>query len=168
MDTEPAKDITVIITTANRPKDLAKALASVARQTAISPVLEILVIENGGCRNSESVCNTYWQLPIRYVLNTPPRPVSRYLNTTFIESAPHGDYIALLHDDDYWLPEHLASSVATLARHHAAASSYTMPLLHREDGSTGTYGGFFPWLVSGHQCERNPCLASHGLRDRFT
>jgi glycosyltransferase involved in cell wall biosynthesis len=151
--------ISVIITTANRTSFLRDALASVARQTVLDRVLEVVVIENGGCIESAALCKEMTCLPIRYVYNNPPFDHSRndpplhnrYLYSTFINSRPNGDYIALLHDDDQWFPCHLESALASFHRFPRACASFAASVFWHGNGALADLRSrFFPWLVSGH------------------
>ena len=104
--------ITVIIPTTNRPNYLRTALESVQRQTALARITEILVSENAGDRTSENVCKEFPTLPIRYIFRDPP-----------VDGLQHGDllireatnqFIAILHDDDWWSQHHLAAAMELL------------------------------------------------------
>lgn len=143
------QDMSVVITTATRPQMLARALRSVRRQSARDRVAEVVVIENGGSRDSQTVCGDYDDLPIRYVFNVPPRPLDHYLKTTFIESAPRGAFVALLHDDDVWMEHHLAQGLQALSIHAQAAACYSGALVVGDKGPELIFGAFFPWLVTG-------------------
>jgi hypothetical protein len=143
------EDTSVIITTAARPQMLARALRSVRCQTARDRVAEVVVIENGSSRDSQTVCADFADLPIRYVFNVPPRPLEQYLKTTFIQSAPRGAFVALLHDDDVWMEHHVAQGLRALSIHAKAAACYTGALVVGDKGPELIFGAFFPWLVTG-------------------
>jgi hypothetical protein len=49
--------VTVIIPTCNRPQFLREALESVRQQTALDRIGQVIVSENGGCREYNTVCD---------------------------------------------------------------------------------------------------------------
>jgi Glycosyl transferase family 2 len=105
-------DTTVLIPTANRPHLLRSTLKSVARQSATSRIACVHVSENGGNRDSGLVCAEFPSLPIRYTFRQPTIKACDHFidlvqNTTTA-------YTAVLHDDDWWAPHHLARSLADL------------------------------------------------------
>jgi hypothetical protein len=81
---------------------------------------QIIVSENSLSRDSEGVSREFPSLPIRYLRQDPPIPAAQHftalidLVTTF--------YVAILHDDDWWLPHHLEYSIEALERTRAVAS----------------------------------------------
>src|SRR5688572_22058244 len=97
--------ISVLVPTANHPKFLETALQSIARQTAIDKIEEVLVSENLLDRESEAVCKKFPNLPIRYILQDPP--LTRFQNFDFLFNQARADLVALLCDDDWWAPGHL-------------------------------------------------------------
>jgi len=106
------KDTSILIPTYKRPHLLLAALESVARQTAVDRIGEIVVIENGSDRRSEKVCQKFPGLPIKYIFRNPTVPVSKLTVVTLSEtSLPN---VALLHDDDWWLDFHLERSLEKL------------------------------------------------------
>ncbi len=115
-------DLTVIIPTCRRPEMLRTALASVGRQRAQDRIAAVHVSENGGDRSSESVCREFPGLPIRYTFREPallPNP-----HFVALGNSVTTDYVAVLHDDDWWAPHHLAQSLADLDANPLAAARY--------------------------------------------
>jgi GT2 family glycosyltransferase len=53
--------VTVIIPTCSRPHFLREALESVRQQTALDRIGQVIVSENGGCRDSQAVCEELFQ-----------------------------------------------------------------------------------------------------------
>jgi hypothetical protein len=100
---------------------LRTALASVAAQTALDEIAEVIVSENAGDPASGDVCAEFPTLPIKYRLRQPPVPIKDHLNLTLSET--QGSISALLHDDDWWSPDHLAASLRNLDQHPSAALS---------------------------------------------
>lgn len=115
--------ITVLVPTANRPVLLASALASIARQSALARVTNVLVSENAGARESEGVCRQYASLPIRYLFQEPALTPVRHLHVLFTRS-DLADWVALLCDDDWWGPGHLQAMVEALEGHPEAVVAY--------------------------------------------
>lgn len=109
------KRVSIIIATANRPDMLRKALASVQAQSARDIIAEVFVSENGGNEASRRVCDEFPDMPVVYLMQYPPlTPLDhgRYL----LWKEYRSDYVAILHDDDIWHPEHLQAGVAALDR----------------------------------------------------
>jgi len=112
------KPISVVIPTAGRPEFLHNALQSVARQTAIHEIQEVLVSENLGNSTSKTVCGQFPHLPIKYVLQDPPlTPVENY---AYLLREGKGELIAFLCDDDWWNPGHLQIALHGLRNHSEA------------------------------------------------
>jgi glycosyltransferase involved in cell wall biosynthesis len=112
------KPISVLIPTANEPRFLKMALQSVARQTAVNQIEEILVSENLMNRESEAVCGQFKDLPLRYKLQDPPISVSQHYK--FLFGQAKADLVAFLCDDDWWGPGHLEVAYGALSRHSEA------------------------------------------------
>jgi glycosyltransferase involved in cell wall biosynthesis len=105
--------ITVLIPTANRPGFLRTAIKSVQRQTALGKVTEIIVSENAGNRSSEAICKEFEGLPIRYIFRDPPVDAMHHFTLLLKEAV--NDYVAILHDDDWWSPGHIQNGVSHFA-----------------------------------------------------
>jgi glycosyltransferase involved in cell wall biosynthesis len=141
--------ISVLIPTANRPAMLRTALLSVASQTALSAVEEVVVIENLGNRESGMVCQEFPQLPIRYVFRDPPIPPGIAATRDAI-SRIRCKRMALLFDDDWWMEKHLENAIASLEMHPDAVACYAGCIWTTgEQGYLmGTYGSFLPWFAA--------------------
>ncbi|WP_438482699.1 glycosyltransferase family A protein [Oleiharenicola lentus] len=111
--------ITVVIPTTARPKMLETALRSVASQTALSQIKEVLVSENAGSRASEAICRKFAQLPIRYVFRDPP--LKALAHAKAYAQAASAAFTAILHDDDWWSPQHLANGLRAFEKNPDAA-----------------------------------------------
>jgi glycosyltransferase involved in cell wall biosynthesis len=105
--------ITVTIPTTNRPHYLRTALKSVQRQTALARITEIVVSENAGSRTSEDVCREFAALPIRYIFRDPPVGPEQHGFLLLREAS--NKFIAILHDDDWWAPNHIENGAKQLA-----------------------------------------------------
>jgi glycosyltransferase involved in cell wall biosynthesis len=144
-------DTFVLIPTVNRPHYLETALESVARQTAIGRIKEVRVMENGGDRRSETLCSRFAdRLPIRYIFRQPcltPLEHGRLL----INEPFAGRYLSILHDDDWWGPEHLGSSLSALEAHGAIACYSAFFDVDGERSPLACDGSLMFWIGSGFQ-----------------
>lgn len=146
--------ISVLVPTANRPAMLRTALRSVAAQTALSTVTEVVVIENLGNRASEAVCQEFPQLPIRYVYRDPPIPPGIEASRDAL-SRIRCQRLALLFDDDWWMEKHLENAMTSFKNHPGAVASYAGCLwtTGEEGYLTGVYGSFLPWFGASKPME---------------
>jgi glycosyltransferase involved in cell wall biosynthesis len=140
--------INIIIPTASRPTMLRTALQSIAAQTAVEEIDQVLVSENGGDRQSEEVCREFPGLPITYIYREQPVPVlehGRILARDHLQSK----FTAYLHDDDWWAPTHLALALASLESHpNASASGAGHFVVSGESAMLNCSGNLFPWFGS--------------------
>ena len=125
------KPISVVIPTANQPEFLNTALQSVARQSAVDQIEEVLVSENLLNRESEKVCKGFRGLPIRYILRDPPLTKCQHFKCLYNEA--RADLIALLCDDDWWGPGHLQGAIEALSRNSDAVAWASNGLQMLED-----------------------------------
>ncbi|MFN9624325.1 MAG: glycosyltransferase family 2 protein [Cyanobacteriota bacterium] len=146
--------LTVVICTCNRPEFLRKALQSVQAQTALSRISKVIVSENGGVNASQSICETEFpSLPIDFIFQDPPRaPGEHFLS---LESRVSTPYLAILHDDDWWLPHHIQSSLEALSATNSLASfsnyDYSRgPSYYR----SSTYRAPVIWAFSGFDFDK--------------
>ena len=106
-------DISVVIPTYQRPQMLQRLLNSVAHQT-LQPV-EVIVVDDGSdCfASNTSIIEKYQDtLPIRYIYNSPNRGACHARNHGI--SLANGNWIALVDDDDEWMPTKLEKQVERL------------------------------------------------------
>jgi len=138
--------VTVLIPTTARPHLLRTALASVARQTARNRIGEVVVSENAGDPRSAEVCAEFPQLPITYVRRDPPLPALGHATVLFSRETP-STYTAVLHDDDWWQPDHLAQALAALDA-NPGASVYFSSIYHvtGESSPLSCDSGFKFWF----------------------
>ncbi len=121
------KNVTVVITTANRPQYLASALRSVAEQTAVGEIESVVVSENAGNRDSEKVCARFaGSLPIRYLFQQPQLTPSQHFRNVY--ASVTSDYAAVVHDDDWWFKGHLECSLSALRANPAASAAFSAAL----------------------------------------
>jgi len=152
---KPPMQISVFLPTADRPDFLRMALSSVAAQTALSQVYEVVVIENLGNRDSEKVCSEFSELPIRYIFRDPPLPPSVDALENSLESI-RGEYVAILFDDDWWLPEHLERSIRSHEFCCDVVASYSSYIFTTgEDGYWNSFhGNFAQWFAVSHHVNK--------------
>ncbi len=124
--------ISVIIPTVRRPNRLWRALASVAAQTY--PLVEAVVVNDGGSDASALVERYQAELrrPARYVDLHPNRGLAGARNAGIL--AAEGEWIALLDDDDAFMPDHLARLAPALLADQATVLAYDDVLIAIEDG----------------------------------
>lgn len=140
---------TVLLPTAARPALLRKALQSVAAQTAVARIDRIYVSENAGDRGSQAVCNEFPQLPITYIFRDPPLTPLGHAQVVMKECL-QGDITCILHDDDWWLPEHLESALAALEVHPDASAYGANIILTDETNATVSECSSFPWFGANY------------------
>jgi glycosyltransferase involved in cell wall biosynthesis len=105
-----APSITVVIPAYNRASTLARALASVARQTLAAA--EVIVVDDGSSDGTAAVAGACEHPGLRIIRHDSNRGAAAARNTGL--RAARGDYIALLDSDDEWTPDKLAMQLAEL------------------------------------------------------
>jgi hypothetical protein len=125
---------------------LRTALASVASQDAISKITRIVVSENGGSRESETVCAEFPALPIIYLFRSPTMTPLEH-GRLLMRECPDGEYTAILHDDDWWGPQHIATALQALAAQpEAAVYGAGHFVVSAESSMLNCSGNLFPWF----------------------
>jgi hypothetical protein len=95
---------------------LRQALRSVSEQRARAHIGTVFVSENGGNRQSEAICAEFPELPVKYAFRDPQiSPVDH--TTIMMNEALVHEHTAILHDDDWWMPDHLANAVEGFREH---------------------------------------------------
>jgi hypothetical protein len=102
---------------------LKTALRSIANQSALSQISEIIVVENGAERQSEAVCNEFQLLPINYVFNNIPIAPGRHLAREWLRHIKE-DHFAILFDDDWWIENHLERGIHSFSFANDVVASY--------------------------------------------
>lgn len=106
--------VSVIVPTLDRPAEVEQALASILGQRGIDlREVEVVVINDGGSPVENVVHDARARGLAIQLINHPHRRGLPCARNTGIEHA-HGSYIAFLDDDDLFLPDHLATALATL------------------------------------------------------
>ena len=117
------KSISVVIPTAGQPDFLDCALRSVARQTVVHEIEEVLVSENLSDLRSRAICERFPQLPIKYVLQNPPLTLVQ--NYEYLLRESRAEFIAFLCDDDWWGAGHLQAALSALEKHEGAVAWFS-------------------------------------------
>lgn len=102
--------VSVVIPSYNRPAELRRALASVLAQDVED--LEILVIDDASTEDTESAATGFGDPRIRFLRQPHNGGVAAARNRGLQES--RAPFIALLDDDDEWLPGKLTKQLACL------------------------------------------------------
>jgi len=163
----PEGDTTVLITTAKRAGMLRTALAGIRDQSARKRIREVLVSENTADLGSLDVCREFaGSLPIRHVQRRPPITPLMHGKTVFGASY-ETEFVAILHDDDWWLPEHLEKSLRALEREQtvAAYSSFVevadeRSLIKGESNVMFAFAAGFPALAESWKLDAETALLS--------
>lgn len=103
---------------------LRTALASVAAQTAIGQVKQVLVIENGLDKRSKGICDEFPALPIDYIYREVPIPPG-YNSIADAMRYISQDCLAILFDDDWWIENHLERGLCSLTSSQQIVASFS-------------------------------------------
>jgi len=143
--------VTVIVPTTDRPHMLRTALSSIEKQTAKEKIALIIVSENAGNRGSGEVCEEFPSLPIKYVFRDPPLEALEHGAALTAEAqGSETQYVAILHDDDWWGINHIATGLDELHRNPDAAAYWSSSfLLHGESSWFLQCWNESCWVVSG-------------------
>lgn len=139
--------ISIGIPTARRPDMLRSALQSVANQSRLDLISEVLVSENGGDAKSLDVCREFPQLPIRYITQTKLlEPYNHFLRV--VESL-NGIWVALLGDDDMWGRYHLEEAWCALSSNTDAIGYVGQAVIVGNESRQvlSGYGRLFPSII---------------------
>ncbi len=135
--------ISIIIPTYNRRDHITTALNSVLAQTYTD--YEIIIVDDGSTDDTQQVLNSY-QGKIRYFYQG-NRGIPATRNKGIREA--HGNYIAFLDSDDYWLPHKLERQIECFRENPdygmvaSRCSSYTPDGTFREKNRPGKSG----WIL---------------------
>ena len=142
--------VSILIPTARRPELLTQALRSVAEQSALSEVCEIIVSESAGDPHSGDVCRTFPDLPIKYILRNPQLQMTEHFSA-LKKAKWEGAYTATLHDDDWWAPDFLRHAIDALTTHpQASAYCCSNYLMSRENSLLETNGIIYSWFGANY------------------
>lgn len=129
VSTIPPLDVSVLIRTRDRPRLLAEALESVARQTRAP--LEVVVVNDGGEPVGHILASFAKRLTARHVSH--PVAMGRACAANAGFKVARGAWVAILDDDDLFLPHHLETLTAALAG-APAGLAHAACRLSRPDG----------------------------------
>ena len=101
-------EISVVIPTHKRPEFLRSALSSVAAQTRLDLVHEVIISENGNDDRSSKVCEEFSELPLRYLQRVPALDALCHFETLVRDA--NAPWVAWIGDDDMWSRYHLAEA----------------------------------------------------------
>lgn len=130
--TKPPPLVAAIVPTHNRAHCLPHALDSIHAQERRGECfeLEILVVDDG---SEDATADVVQRYPgVRYIRLPERRGVAAALNEGV--RASHGRYLAVLGDDDLWLPHKLRTQVALLEAHPEVGVVYGQSVVRREGG----------------------------------
>lgn len=118
---------------------LRAALQSVAAQSRMDLIHDVVVIENGGDRRSDEICRTFGDLPVRYLFRD--EPVSAELNIVGAAEMSRCGLVAMLGDDDMWSRYHLEEAVRLLESNRDAVA-YAGQAVRVKNGSRQVTDGY--------------------------
>lgn len=136
----------VVIPTHNRPDYLREALQSVVSQEGVD--LDVIVIGDGTGPDAAAIAGEF--PGVRYVWQ--PQAGPNVARNHAISLARH-DCVALLDDDDLWLPGKLCSQLEILARHPEAAYVFSDFHILRA-GRPLTPNGLSTWGIPADEWDR--------------
>jgi glycosyltransferase involved in cell wall biosynthesis len=141
--------LSIMLATWNRPAFLRVSLESVRRQTALAAITRIVVSENSTNDESRQVCAEFPDLPIVYVQQNPPVPSLLHLREIWhLGNTP---LVAILHDDDWWAPEHIAKALKVLESSQETVAVYSnfFEAFGPEGVPCAAEAVWLVWLASG-------------------
>jgi hypothetical protein len=142
--------LTVLIPTASRPAMLRTALASITSQSAVEKIPHVIVSENGGSRDSEAVCAEFPALPLTYLFRSPTMTPLEH-GRLLMGDGPRDEFTAILHDDDWWGPAHVANALAALgANPDASVYGAGHFVVSGESSMLNCSGNLFPWFGANY------------------
>ncbi len=112
--------VSVIIPTFNRGHIIARSVDSVLAQTFTD--YEIIVVDDGSTDNTGEFLKKHYGDRIQYISQSVNKGLANARNRGI--EASRGTYIAILDDDDLWLPEKLALQVELLKKDPELSLAY--------------------------------------------
>ncbi len=141
--------ITVLLPTHRRPEMLREALRSVAAQTARGEIATVVVSENSEDRRSAQVAAEFPELPVQYVQRLPPLPPIEHGRALYTPRWPT-EFVAILHDDDWWRPAHVEQALRALRPEPAAAGYLAAAFaVHGPVSRLACDTNLFAWMGAG-------------------
>ncbi|MDP3704048.1 MAG: glycosyltransferase [Candidatus Omnitrophota bacterium] len=125
--------ISVVIPTYNRAGMLSEAIESVLAQGYTN--WELIIVDDGSAdQTAEVAANVQRQYPMVRYLRQDPQGQFAALNTG--TRLARGEYVALLDDDDHWLPDKLSVQLTHLQAHPEWAFVYSLMWVEDPTGLT--------------------------------
>lgn len=124
---------------------LRMALQSVADQTAVAKISRVFVSENGSDRKSQALSSEFSQLPITYLFRDPATTAFAH-GRLLMKECLQGEFTAILHDDDWWLPHHIEDALTAFEAHPDASAFGANLLLFEEPALTDRNCDYFAWF----------------------
>ncbi|HEV3410402.1 MAG TPA: glycosyltransferase [Chthoniobacterales bacterium] len=157
--------VTVVIPSFDRPEMLRTALRSIAQQTALDEIGCVLVSETVLESRTEALCNEFPALPIRYVQRDRLLKPVEHIELLFREAlALPNEFVAMLHDDDWWAPLHIAAGVEQLQQNPDATAYWAAAFMVEGERSWISH----IWNVTAWIAAEYPPLDSVVKMDRKT
>ncbi|MFX0573081.1 glycosyltransferase family 2 protein [Nocardia nepalensis] len=105
--------VSVVIPTFNRPDVVGLAISSVQQQRDVPGTIEVIVVNDGGIDVSSAIAKASEHgQPIRLIDLATNSGLSRARNAGI--DAARGEFLALLDDDDVYLPNHISTMLTTI------------------------------------------------------
>lgn len=123
--------VSVILTSYNHAKYLREAIDSTLNQTFTD--FELIVWDDASTDNSWEIIQSYTDARIKAFRNE-KQSLARYGMNKAIQEVACGDYIAIHHSDDAWLPEKLEKQVAFLDANPNIGAVFSDLLVMGENG----------------------------------
>ena len=137
----PKMRVGVAVPTYNRPKTLARALRSLARQTRVP---DLVVVVNDYGASTDATESLFPELPLRSIQHATNQGNAAARNSAIAELQGF-DLIVFLDDDDELDPNYLAEAVAEFARQPALAFGWAAHRIWIDDGATSRLAGSSAW-----------------------
>ena len=143
---------------------LKDALASVANQTSLHSIAQVIVSENGEDRASENVCSEFLTLPIEYYYQQPALPFLEHIQ--LLLSNVSSAHVAFLHDDDWWATNHLEMALSALSNSNCTSvfTNFVETPSPRHP-FTVSYKSFRTWALTGK--DFSPSIIHLGQAENF-
>jgi hypothetical protein len=114
-------------------------------------------------RDSEEICKEFPNLPVQYIRQDPPIPALHHFNC--LARLVNTDYIATLHDDDWWLPRHLECAIEALEKTAAVASfSNFLESYSPQHPRKSSYKALRVWAATGQDFSKK-CIRLSSIQN---
>lgn len=124
--------VSVLLTSFNHEKYICEAIDSVLNQTFTD--FELIILDDASTDDSWSLISRYSDPRVKAFRNEVNGDAKYKLNNAISEMAS-GEYIAIHHSDDVWVPDKLEKQVALLDEHSEIGAVFTNALAIAEDSS---------------------------------